>query len=424
MYESVLARLVGAGQGAKLVNMPSSVGLERTRALLLSMSAAGRHRLTRNVLHVVGTNGKGTVAWKAGHALHKHHGLKVGLYTSPHLFSLRERIRINGTPISPGEFAELGELALASSNGASSYFELVTCMALQHFANHECDAVVLEAGMGGLGDATNVLPEAKVVCLTHVALDHCRVLGHTLPDICREKLGVVKPGSRVVIGPSVPGELDGQIMDQCQALGAYSVNRLVFPTAAMSVEEENGKVAAACVELFTANNKASYGTEDGVRPPCRVEAFVDHLTGKRVVLDVGHNPSALQRVFAEAVGSSSSALVFGIAQDKDLDACLHVVRAQPWRRVELTQPHHSKARKFTPPAVLRDMLGQLPCPVFADKSVAQALRACLLDPGVAQVVLCGSHALMLEAVVEVTNAPPALLDPFDTNEQAAAVITI
>ncbi|KAH9256060.1 hypothetical protein BASA81_005836 [Batrachochytrium salamandrivorans] len=421
MYESVLARLVGAGQGAKLVNMPSSVGLERTRGLLHSMSSTGQHSLTRNVLHVVGTNGKGTVAWKAGHALHKQHGLKVGLYTSPHLFSLRERIRINGEPISPGEFAELGELALASSDGLSSYFELVTCMALQHFANHECDAVVLEAGMGGLGDATNVLPEAKVVCLTHVALDHCRVLGHTLPDICREKLGVVKPNSRVVIGPSVPRELDGQIMDQCRTLRAYSVNRLMFPTTSMSVEEENGKVAAACVELFTTNGQAAALKEDGVRPPCRVETFVDHLTGKRVVLDVGHNPSALQRVFSEA-GDGNSALVFGIAQDKDLNACLQVVRAQPWRRVEFTQPH-SKARKFTPPNVLREILNgeQLPYPVFADKSVSQALRACLLDQGVAQVVCCGSHALMLEAIIEVTNAPPALLDPFDTNEQAAAI---
>lgn len=425
-YESVLTKLMNAGRRASGINMPSQAGLARTRLLLTKMALPQQQQqqfaFHNHVVHVVGTNGKGTAAWKINNALSKLPGFPlVGMYTSPHLFSVRERIRVNGQCINEHEFKELGERALCAAEevGGATYFELVTCIALQHFATKQCNAVVLEAGMGGLGDATNVLPCCRVVCLTHIGLDHVRVLGNSVEEICKEKLGVIKPGSRVVIGPSVPRELDVKIMEQARQLGAYSVKRLMFTTTAKQVEQENGLIAKACLEEF---GGITFEDDDtGIRPSCRIESYVDHLTQKKVVLDVGHNPSALQRVFNEVLAdnpASSTALVFAIAQDKDLQGCVDAISKHKWHTVIFCKPSALKSRKFTEPQVLQNILPTA-ATVTSNSSASQAIRNCLNNADIRTVICCGSHALMKEAVLEVTNKVPQICDPFDSNERGA-----
>lgn len=177
------------------------LGLENPRRLLEKLGGPERGGA---FLHVAGTNGKGSVCANLAAMLEALGISRVGAYTSPHLVSFRERIRINGAPV-PTEavtaWMRRAWPALESLN--PTYFECVTALALSWFRERECGAAVLETGLGGRLDATNtVLP--RVTVITTVSLDHTEVLGNTLEAILREKLGIVKPGVPLVIDEARP----------------------------------------------------------------------------------------------------------------------------------------------------------------------------------------------------------------------------
>jgi dihydrofolate synthase/folylpolyglutamate synthase len=176
--------------------------LDRMRALC---AALGDPQLGQPVVHITGTNGKGSVA-RMTTALLGAHNLAVGTYTSPDLGLVRERISRNLTPIDAEDFAEQAE-AVASIemllDGPPTYFELLEAMAFRWFADVAVDAAVIEVGMGGRFDGTNVV-DAGVAVVTNVALDHVEVIGPTRADIAREKAGIVKPGSTLVLGETDP----------------------------------------------------------------------------------------------------------------------------------------------------------------------------------------------------------------------------
>jgi dihydrofolate synthase/folylpolyglutamate synthase len=171
-------------------------GLERTRALLEEM---GDPHLAVPVLHFAGTNGKGSSVATAD-ALLAAKGLRVGRYTSPHLVDFRERIVVAGAPISPEEVADFVERwTPAVERIEASFFEATTALAFQHFAQEGVDVALIETGLGGRLDSTNVvLPRAAGV--TSIGLDHTEYLGPTLESIAREKAGIFKPGVPAVIG--------------------------------------------------------------------------------------------------------------------------------------------------------------------------------------------------------------------------------
>lgn len=190
----------------------ADLGLRRTAALLDRLD---RPHERYGIVHVAGSKGKGsTCAFIA--AILRAAGYRVGLYTSPHLHTYRERIAVDGAPISEADFAALTERAFSEAAalerarpelGRLTAFELTTAMALDHFAAAGCDLAVVEVGMGGLLDATNVVTPLVSV-ITALDLEHTQVLGKTLPEIARQKAGIIKPGRPVAVSPQAPEALE------------------------------------------------------------------------------------------------------------------------------------------------------------------------------------------------------------------------
>jgi dihydrofolate synthase/folylpolyglutamate synthase len=180
----------------------AKLGLERMQTLLAQLGNPDRGQ---RFVHVAGTNGKGSTCAMIANAL-RHAGYRTGLYTSPHLVEPTERIRIDGTPLSPSEFVQAFNAVHAASetllrkgklDAHPSYFETVTAMAVATF-RERCDVSVLEVGLGGRLDATNVVTPALCV-ITPVAFDHESFLGNSLESIASEKAGILKPGIPVVL---------------------------------------------------------------------------------------------------------------------------------------------------------------------------------------------------------------------------------
>lgn len=195
----------------------------------------GLHRMVRildrmgnphhglRVIHTAGTNGKGSVCCFMAEIL-REAGYRVGLYTSPHLQSIRERIRINGELISRNQFSEAAsrvrsivEDEVAAGREHATYFEILTAVMFDRFARSDLDVVVLEVGLGGRFDATNVVPPPELAVITGIDLDHTEVLGDTIHSVAREKAGILKPGSRAVVSSQNP-EAVGVFRDVCRQL--------------------------------------------------------------------------------------------------------------------------------------------------------------------------------------------------------------
>ena len=183
-------------------------GVDRMRIL---SALIGHPERAVPCVHVAGTNGKGSVSAML-EAILRASGQRTGLYTSPHLVRLGERVQVNRTPLSEGEIAaftrELQPVAdrIASDGGIDdrpSFFEFMTAMAFLKFARARCDVSVIEVGLGGRLDATNIV-EPEVCVVTSIGLDHCEMLGSTLEAIAAEKAGIIKPGRPVVMGRMPP----------------------------------------------------------------------------------------------------------------------------------------------------------------------------------------------------------------------------
>ena len=177
----------------------SRPGLSRTEELLQKL---GNPEKNLRFIHVAGTNGKGSTCSMCASVL-REAGYKVGLYTSPYIVRFNERMCVNGEPVSDNELAELVEIVKPIADGMSdkpTEFEIITALAFLYFKRHACDIVVLEVGMGGRLDSTNVIEPPIVSVITGVAIDHVSVLGNTVSKIAAEKAGIIKNGSPVVYG--------------------------------------------------------------------------------------------------------------------------------------------------------------------------------------------------------------------------------
>jgi dihydrofolate synthase / folylpolyglutamate synthase len=199
------------------------LGLESVRALA-GVSRAPQKRFP--AVHIAGTNGKGSTAAMTASMLRAAR-LRVGLYTSPHLVSITERVRIDGDEIAPDEFARLATAVRAASEGlvaenvlgaVPTFFEQMTMIAYLYFAERKVDLAVLEVGLGGRLDATNIC-EPVVTAITPIGFDHQQYLGDTLSSIAGEKAGIVKPGVPVVIAPQ-SCEARTAIIARCDELNA------------------------------------------------------------------------------------------------------------------------------------------------------------------------------------------------------------
>ena len=178
-------------------------GLGRTQELLAKM---GNPEKDLKFVHIAGTNGKGSTAAMTASILQKA-GYRTGLYTSPFIYRFHERMQVNGVEISDEDLAAVTEYVkpFAQSMAESpTEFELVCCIAFEYFKRQNCDIVVLEVGMGGAFDATNVIEAPEVAVITNIGLDHTEVLGDTVEKIAETKAGIFKEGGNAVIYRSTP----------------------------------------------------------------------------------------------------------------------------------------------------------------------------------------------------------------------------
>jgi dihydrofolate synthase/folylpolyglutamate synthase len=321
IYEEALAWLYSTQQfGIKL-------GLENTRSLLKSL---GDPQQRLRFLHVAGTNGKGSVCAMLDSVL-RAAGYKVGLYTSPHLVDFRERIQIDGGKSSPHAVAEGLTIVRKISEGwnhSPTFFEIATALALRCFAEERCDLAVLETGMGGALDATNVV-HPLVSIITPVALDHTRWLGNTLTEIAGEKAGIIKPGVPVVSADQAP-EVAAVLAHRAASAGS-SLEFIQGPWKRTEVglrgthQRENAALVIAALQaarLEIADEAQGQGLRD-VRWPGRFQCI-----DERIVLDGCHNPHAAEHLLAtwmEAYGPQQATVIFGALGDKDYAAMLKIL---------------------------------------------------------------------------------------------------
>ena len=339
--------------------LESRLGLDRIRELL---DRLGRPQDRLKFVHVAGTNGKGsTCAYLA--SILQAAGLRTGLFTSPYLIAFEERIRVDGANISADDLTEATLLVKEQAEAMADHpteFELMCAVALVHFARSGCDIVVLEVGLGGRLDSTNVIDAPEVAVIARIGLDHTKLLGTTLAAIAGEKAGIVKPGSAVVSWPQEP-----EAMAAVEAAAAAAGDALTVPDLALleagpvdwgvsgaplrpfsygrftdlrtrllgSYQPANAALAIEAAEALRARGWAV--DDDAVRRgitetawPGRFE-IVRAVAGEpAVVVDGGHNPQgarALADSLADVFPGRKPVFVVGVLEDKDYPAMLETV---------------------------------------------------------------------------------------------------
>lgn len=364
-----------------------------TRAMRAACARAGDPQDALRVVHVAGTNGKGSVSAMV-EAAGRAAGLRTGLYTSPHLCRFAERIRVDGEP--EGDDALASYLGRALAEAELSFFEVATLAALLAFRDRGVELAVLEVGIGGRLDATNVVARPAASAITRVALDHTDKLGRTTREIAWEKAHVAKPGAPLVLGPLDPDAL-GAARRVAEERGARVVlamddgDAARFAAAASlalagDFQRDNARVAHV---LCAAAGLPRDASERGIAAatwPGRLEA-IDTAEG-RWLLDGAHNPdgaAALARALAHA---PPAALVFGALADKPALAMLDLVAPLTSHRVYVA-PH---GRPPTPPAILA---ARHPGAIADDLPRALATARAAAGRGV--VLVCGSLFLVGDA---------------------------
>ena len=346
-------------------------GLERTRALLAEM---GDPHLAVPSLHIAGTNGKGSSVATAD-ALLRAKGLRVARYTSPHLVDFRERIVVAGVPIPEDEVVEFVERWTPTIERLeASFFEATSAMAFLHFARERADVALVETGLGGRLDSTNVVrPLAAGV--TSIGFDHMEYLGPTLHSIAREKAGIFKPDVPAVIGESSV-EVAGWLADAARDAGASTVrivpaetrigevvvdgNGTIFPLDALG---EHAKIRTPLPGRHQAANFAfTLLLLDAAGPPyattladaARASAAIV-LPGRfqrvgRWIFDVAHNPDGARTVAAtlsSVEGGQHVTVLLCVLSDKDWRAMIEALRPVAARFIMTDAPSAPQSRRWS-----------------------------------------------------------------------------
>lgn len=321
-------------------------------------------------IHVAGTNGKGSVTTKIAKS-YEMAGKKVGLYTSPHISTFRERIQVNGKLISEDQVIHLlKEILDHTPHIPATFFEITTLLAFLFFAREKVDVAVLETGLGGRLDATNIVTPLLSV-ITSISLDHTDILGSTLESIAYEKGGIIKPQIPVVLGPRVPF-LNPTTSSTIRVKGT-------FP----NYDEENQAIAKAALEYLKI---PPLGLKR--RPPCRLEEIQGYPVP--IILDVAHNPDGLQNLF-KAVKYRPLRVICGISKNKDLKSNLDIISSHS-KFIHLTQGRSERAAASSD---LAHFLQQQNYCDFSEHSSIQDALQCALkhsDP----IVVCGTFFIMGE----------------------------
>jgi len=356
-------------------------GIDRMRLLA---TAIGHPERAVPVIHLAGTNGKGSTAAMLDSIL-RAAGSKVGLYTSPHLVRLGERVQVNRTILSEEEITAYTRellpvaerLAANDPDDHPSFFEFMTAMAFLQFARQDCDVAVAEVGLGGELDATNIV-QPLVTAITSIGLDHCEMLGYTHAEIAQAKAGILKPGVPVVLG-RLPAEAEAVVRAQAQALGCPLTSvREVFGNELAeyphtSLEGDYQRWNAATATLIARTLPPEWGVDEaaielGLKTsfwPARWQRL--ELGQRTLILDASHNPEG-----AESLAVNLARLVIKLGHHPVIVVgCLGAARAGALmnvvarfaREIHLVVPDqaracsHASLRQFLPadyPGTVRD----------------------------------------------------------------------
>ena len=330
-------------------------GLENTLRL---MAHVGNPHEQLKAIHVAGTNGKGSTSHLIAAALQAS-GLRVGLFTSPHLVSLTERIRINGQPIAETEVAEFIEQNKDFLDEIQpSFFETMTALAFAYFVRKKVDIAVVEVGLGGRLDSTNVITPILSV-ITNIGLDHTEFLGNTLTKIAKEKAGIIKPHVPVVVGESHPQtmnvflakaqECGAEIYfaDQCEYLRRTRLR--VAPDCELKGIYQEHNLQTAFVALRAINIPYS-AIKEGIAHVCAMTGLRGRWETLReqplTICDTGHNSHGIQYVARQLKELSNPHvwIVFGMVNDKDTDVVMRLLpRGEKYHYI-FTRPNTQRAR--------------------------------------------------------------------------------
>ena len=403
-------------------------------------------------IHIAGSKGKGSTAAMCANIL-QCQGYRVGMYSSPHLHTFRERISLNGKPIPEKRFAEvldrLWEPMLQlndESEGRVTVFELLTAMGLAYFSEEKTDFNVIEVGLGGRLDATNVV-EPSVSVITSLSLDHTQVLGDTIEEIAREKAGIIKPGVPVVTAPQAPSAMQ-VIRDTCSERGAdlltlgedicWRVGESTFPDTKKiappqlleiqsrkgiydlqvsllgSHQLENATVAVAAMEILQERgHRLSMGSIakgiDTVVWPCRLEVLADE-GGPLIVADGAHNPHSIARLrdaLSNCFHYGKVIVVLGASRDKDLERMISAL-APVVSQAVVTSTRHPRSAS---PDLLADIFRSHGVESHTASNTADAVSLALDIAGNDDLVLATGSLFLAAEVREVVKGIPPEVYP-------------
>ncbi len=389
--------------------------------------------LAARTVHIAGTKGKGSVAAMIAQVLTTS-GYRTGLYTSPHLLTLRERIKLDGSLISEADFAntltEIEPFIESMKQDATfrqlTYFEAFTVLAFAYFRKKQVDFQVLEVGLGGRLDATNVVPDPLVCVITSISFDHMQILGNTLGEIAREKGGIIKPGCWVVLSPQ-PDEAASVFYNICQEKKAKVVqvgkdvtwHKLSSDLSQQSLvvngrmgryqvaipllgdfQLENAAVAIAALEVLASQGFAVSAADiaKGLAQVNWPGRFQIVRRNPLVVIDGAHNVASIRRLVSniqEYFPGKRILLVFGTSSDKDIPGIVSEL-AYLSPKVILTQASHSRAAPLGTLAAEFHKQGMEP---ETGASVSQAIsRALSLADSADVICVTGSLFVVAEAL--------------------------
>lgn len=409
-------------------------GLARIEELLYY---SGNPHQNLNIIHIAGTNGKGSTA-AILERIYRESGYKTGLYSSPHFFHFNERIKINGRACSTYDLAEIapGIEAVADKLKAEgfaepSFFEIVTAIAFKYFKQHEPEIVILETGLGGRLDATNVIKNPLLSIITNISLEHRKFLGDTIPEIAREKAGIIKDDSKVltavkqkealkVIRDKAAGKKSKfiDLNEEYQLIkgsGNLKENIISLKRSGKKVDEYklsllgehqavNTALALRAVEELSAdfplNQKDIKSALADVYWPGRMEKVSEKpLT----ILDGAHNPAAFKELAKNIYNSRSEFnnlhLVFSVLKDKDLNAIL-----EEFINLDLNPKFYLAENNSFRTASINNLIKTVAAKAFkyqSFKNVAEASSAALQSAELDDLIIAaGSFNTVFEAGIE------------------------
>jgi dihydrofolate synthase / folylpolyglutamate synthase len=389
--EGIVARLHGLH--------PRLIDLSLDRLLHLLAKLDHPEHCLPPVIHVAGTNGKGSTCAFV-RAMAEAAGQRVHVYTSPHLVRFNERIRVAGALVSDAALASaLEEIEQVNAGAPITVFEVITAVAFHLFAQTPADLCVLEVGLGGRGDATNVIDRPAACAITSISLDHRELLGDTLAVIAGEKAGIMKPGVPVAIGAQRPEVLD-VLLATAERVGAPVVRAAPVPVPLSlpgAFQLDNAGIAIAA--LRAAGLPMDVAGLAAAEWPARLQRLRGRLATLlppdwELWLDGGHNPGA-GVVLAEhlrAWGDRPAHLIVGMKQTKDANEFLRPLLAAATTVWAVAETGQHDAR---PVAAIVEASGGIAHP---GPHVADALRALPRDTGPARVLICGSLYLAGEVL--------------------------